>query len=415
MIPSNFEHTLEQFADLALRVALNLQPGQRLLIRAPPETARLVRLFTAKAYEAGARLVDVLWDDPSLLLARLKFAPRDSLEEFPSWLSDATWDYVRHQDGFLRIVSDDPNLLLGQDPELIALTQKTWLKHMRPTVDALQRFATNWLGISAPSAGWAAQVFPNDSPEQREAKLWATIFEICRLNEADPIGAWKEHLSQLAGRSKYLTEQHYKALKLLAPGTDLTLGLPRGHIWRGGRQASASGLEFLPNLPTEEVFTTPHKDKTDGVVMTTKPAILGGMLIEGIRLSFENGRVVKASAEKGEGSLRKVLETDEGANRLGELALVPQSSPVARSGILFYNGLLDENAGNHIALGRGFESCLDNGETMSEDEFVTAGGNLSLAHFDLTVGSNGMDVDGIKADGRVEPIMRSGEWAFALP
>lgn len=415
MVLADFEHMLEQYAELAITVGLNLQPGQRLLIRALPETAPLVRLMAARAYKAGARLVDVWWDDPSLLLARLKYAPRDSLEEFPSWMPDAAYNYVERQDALLRIVSDDPNTLLGQDPELVALTQETWLKHMQRTLDALQRYATNWLGISAPSIGWAAQVFPDSPPERREAKLWDTLFEICRLKQADPIGAWNEHLNQLAGRCRYLTERQYKALKLLAPGTDLRLELPEGHVWRGGRQVSASGITFVPNIPTEEVFTTPHKDKTEGVVMTTRPVILGAMLIEGVGLRFEDGRVVEARAAKGEAFLRKVLETDEGASRLGEVALVPQSSPVARSHFLFYNGLLDENAGNHIALGRGFESSLEGGEAMSEGEFATAGGNLSLTHLDLTVGSNSMDVDGIRSDGTVEPIMRSGEWAFALP
>jgi aminopeptidase len=281
-------------------------------------------------------------------------------------------------------------------------------------MDLLVKNATNWAVVTAPVDGWPEKVFPHLPPDSRKAKFWDTIFEICRVKQADPVSAWQDHVNRLVARSNYLNRKRYAALKLAAPGTDLTVGLPRGHIWRGARMSSQNGIDFTANIPTEEIFTIPHKDKTEGVVTATKPLSYGGSLIEDLSLTFSKGQVVKATARKGEESLHKLLEMDEGASRLGEVALVPHSSPISQSGLLFYNILIDENASNHIALGRAYKFSVEGGEAMSDDEFAAAGGNHSLIHIDFMIGSGEMDVDGLVEDGTAEPIMRGGEWVFEV-
>jgi aminopeptidase len=250
---------------------------------------------------------------------------------------------------------------------------------------------------------------PHDA---QQARLWDAIFATCRLDQPDPVAAWEAHIKNLVARCGYLNRKQYAALKLTAPGTDLTIGLPKGHLWQGGHVTSEIGIGFTPNLPTEEIFTLPHRERTEGVVHSSKPLNYSGTMIENFSLTFANGRVVKVAAEKGETLLRKLIETDDGAGRLGEIALVPYSSPVSRSGLLFYNTLFDENAASHIAVGRGYKFSLQGGEKMSNEEFAMGGGNNSLVHEDLMIGSDKMDVDGITAIGAREPLMRSGEWVF---
>jgi len=410
----DFEQLLERYADIAVKIGLNLRAGQRLLINAPLQTAPLVRLITGSAYQAGARLVDVTWDDEQIELIRFRHAPRDSFEEFPAWQSELALDYAKHGDATMSIYARDPDLLKDQDPQLIATVQKTGATYFRPYLDQLVQNAMNWLVISAPTASWAAKVFPQESKEQQIEHLWRAIFELCRLNQADPIAALNRHLDQLVARSDYLNGKRYTALKYTAPGTDLTIGLPRGHIWKSARATSTAGITFTPNLPTEEVFTMPHLAQTSGVVTATKPLSYGGTLIDNFSLRFAEGRVVEASATTGEAVLRDLLATDEGASRIGEVALVPHSSPIAQSGLLFYNTLFDENAASHIALGQAYKFTLDGGTAMSDEQFAQAGGNHSLVHVDFMIGSDRIDIDGLTADGRAEPVMRGGEWTFEV-
>jgi aminopeptidase len=415
-----FEQNLDKYAEVIVRVGLNLQPGQRLLIGVPLfgiygtplELAPLVRLIVAKAYQVGARLVDVMWNDDQLRMIRFQHAPRDSFEEFPTWRADAGLEAAKTGDAVLIIYAENPDLLVEQDPELIATVQLVNFKHIEPIMDLLVKNAMNWAMVTAPVAGWTEKIFPDLPPDSRKAKFWDTIFDICRVKQADPVSAWKDHVNELVARSGYLNHKQYIALKLTAPGTDLTVGLPRGHIWRSGHMTSQAGIDFTANIPTEEIFTMPHKDKTEGVVTPTKPLSYGGSLIEDFSLTFSEGQIVQATARKGEESLHRLLETDAGASRIGEVALVPHSSPISQSGLLFYNILIDENASNHIALGRAYKFSLENGEAMSDDEFAAAGGNHSLIHIDFMIGSGEMDVDGLTKDGTAEPIMRSGEWAF---
>jgi aminopeptidase len=268
--------------------------------------------------------------------------------------------------------------------------------------------------ITAPVDGWTEKVFPDLSLEDGKARFWDTIFDICRVKEPDPVAAWREHVDGLVARCDYLNRKQYTALEIAGPGTDLIVGLPGGHVWRGGSLTTQGGITHIPNLPTEEIFTLPHKDRVEGVVTATKPLSYGGTLIEGFSLSFCDGQVVEMEAEKGEESLQQLLETDEGVRRLAEVALVPHSSPISQSGLLFYNTLIDENASSHIALGRAFKFSIENGEGLSDAEFAALGGNNSLIHVDFMIGSGEMDVDGVTDGGAVEPVMRAGEWTFEV-
>ncbi len=416
---SEFENNMEKYAEVIVKVGLNLQPGQRLLIGAPTaarygiplELAPLIRKIVKKVYQVGAKLIDVLWDDDLIRLIRYQNAPKDSFEEYPKWRADAGFSIAKEADAMLFFPTLNPDLLSEQDSDLILTARKASLKHNKPSNDLRRKGMVNWTAVAAPIDGWADKIFPDTPQEARKARLWDIIFDICRVKHKDPISAWRNHINQLSTISSYLNQKRYVALKFKAPRTDLKIGLPMEHIWKSAYFTTQGGISNVVNIPTEEIFTTPHKDKTEGIVTATKP-LATDVLIEDLSLTFSKGKVIKATAKKGEKFLRNLLETDEGASRLGEVSLVPNSSPISQSGILFYNILIDENASCHIALGNGIRSALKNGTTMSDKEFLSAGGNKCLFHLDFMIGSEEMDVGGIKEDGTVEPIMAKGEWTF---
>jgi aminopeptidase len=415
----SFEQKLQNYADLIVKIGVGLQPGQRLILRTPVEAAPLARLITTSAYKTGAKYVEVMWHDDAVTLARFQHAPRDSFAEFPAWRTDVLAQAAENGDATLTIYSFDPDLLAEQDPELIAITQRATDEHMLPFRTKLMADEVNWCLISLPISSWAAKIFPNDPPEAQMENLWDMVFKVVRADQPDPIAAWEEHLANLRARQEYLNAKQYTALKYTAPGIDLTVGLPENHLWKGGQHITntPAKIPFVANIPTEEVYTMPHKDKTNGVVTASKPLSYGGgsgggLLIEDFSLTFENGRVAKATAKKGEDTLKKMLDTDEGARQLGEVALVPYSSPISASGIMFFNTLFDENAASHLALGRAYRFTMKDGPAMTPEEFAAAGGNFSLIHTDFMIGSPQMDIDGIIHDGTAEPVMRNGEWAF---
>lgn len=416
---TGFEQQLQKYADLTIQVGLNLQPGQRLMIAEPLtnngvqlHAAPLIRLIAASAYRAGARFVDVIWNDDQLHLIRFGCAPRDSFEEYPSWQTAAMRESIERGDAYLVIFANNPDLLSSQDQELVSLTQKSTWQQIHPILEHLQRNATNWSVIATSLPAWAAKVFPSVPADEQEHRLWEAIFAACRIDRQDPVAAWRKHVDELTRRCMYLNNRRYAALHFTGPGTDLTVGLPEGHLWKSVGLPTQSGIKFVPNVPSEEVWTLPHRRRTDGVVRATRPLHYAGTLIEDFSLSFANGRVVESRAAKGEIVLRKLLETDESAGRLGEVALVPHSSPIAQSGLLFYNTLFDENAASHIALGSAYRFNLSGGEKMSKEEFIAAGGNQGLVHVDFMIGSGEMAVDGLSSDGAAEPLMRRGEWAL---
>lgn len=419
---SEFEQKLEKYAELILKVGLNLQPKQRLLIGGASsnydgisfEAAPLVRIIAKKAYQMGARLVDVVWGDEQLRLLRFQYGPKKSLREYPKWRIDARLDISQAGDANLHISNPNPDLLKDVDPSLILKFQLHLLKGLKPVLDLVSQYNLNWLVISTPNKAWADKLLPDIPPNERIQKLWDIIFKICRVTEDDPIAAWKNHNKNLHERCNYLNQKQYRALKLTSPETDLTIGLPKDHIWHGGNVTSQDGIEFTPNLPTEEIFTIPHKDKVEGVVKTTRPVFYQGQVVEECILKFSKGCIVDAKAKVGEEKFLKTIDIDEGARRLGEIALVPNSNPISQTGLLFYSILIDENASNHIAIGQAYKDSLKDSKELTDEEFMAAGGNNSLIHIDLMIGSGDMNVEGIMEDGTAEPVMRNGEWAFEV-
>jgi aminopeptidase len=412
---------LRSYADLTVKVGLNLQPGQRLLVIGPLanggvslEAAPLVREIAASAYAAGAPLVEALWGDESMLLARFASARPETLTEYPTWLPKALVEHVEGGHAMLSIYANDPDLLKQQPPEQVGAMQQAVSFAVRPFRELISRNQTNWAVVAAPAAGWASKMFPGVPADQQIPRLWDQIVKLCRLDRPDPIAAWNQHLKNLEESAAYLNGKQYQALKYSGPGTDLTLGLPAGHKWVSGRTVSRNGIPFTANLPTEEVFTMAHRELADGTVQSSKPLSYAGTLIEGFSLRFEKGRVVEVNAKRGESVLRQLIGTDEGAGRLGEIALVPHSSPISESGLLFYNTLFDENAASHVALGSAYKFTLRDGDTMNDEAFGKAGGNRSVVHVDFMIGSGELDVDGIAPDGTREPLMRRGEWAIQL-
>jgi len=414
----NFQETLKKYADLVINVGLNLQKGQRFLINNPSRrgvqlhAAPLVRELVASAYRAGAEHVEIIWGDEASLLSKYRNGPGSSFEEFPSWQVQAALDLIEHGGAHLSLRSNNPYLLSEEDPELVASMEKAYAQKFSPANKQFSGNITNWCVIAAAGKDWASAVFPELSPDEAEEKLWEAIFAIIRLDQPDPVAAWKDHIVNLKKRSAYLDGKQYTTLKYKAPGTDLTVGMPRGHRWLSAREKTRSGIDFTANMPTEEVFSMPHKDRIDGVVSASMPLPYAGTTLEDFTLTYEKGRVTRVTAGKGEHVLRKLVETDEGAASLGEVALVPHSSPISQLGHLFLDPLIDENAASHLAIGRAYPVTMEAGNDMSEEEFNRNGGNVSLVHVDFMVGSGQMDIDGVKEDGSVEPVMRQGEWSF---
>jgi len=418
MTSSSQDRQLQSYGQLAVRVGLNLRAGQRLLIIGPLasggvslEAAPLVRHIAAAAYQAGASLVETIWGDEPLQMTRFKQAPRDSFGEFSAWLPNALFQHAEAGQALISVYANDPDQLKDEPAELVSAVQQAVSKSVRPFRELLSRNQTNWTVVAAAGAGWAARVFPDLPEAERVPKLWDAICKMVRLDQPDPVSAWEAHLAALARRRDYLNAKRYDALRYKGPGTEFTLGLPDGHLWVAGRSDTRGGITFAPNLPTEEVFTLPHRERVDGVIHSSKPLSYGGTVIEDFSLTFEKGQCTKVTAARGEAVLRQLVGADAGAGRLGEVALVPHSSPVSQSGLLFYNTLFDENAASHVALGSAYKFTLTGGETMDEAGFEKAGGNRSSVHVDFMIGSGALDIDGVMANGSTEPLMRRGEWA----
>ncbi len=402
---------LEKLAEVAVKVGLRLEKGQDLVITAPLPALPLVRLITKHAYKAGAGLVTTFYSDEETTLARYEHAPDASFDKASEWLYEGMAKAYANGAARLAISGDNPMLLAAQDPTKVARANKANSMAYKPALEKIANFDINWNIVSYPNPSWARQVFPGVPDDVAVGKLAEAIFAASRVDVADPVAAWEEHNANLRKRSAWLNGERFAALHFTGPGTDLTVGLADGHEWHGGASTAKNGITCNPNIPTEEVFTTPHALKVEGYVSSTKPLSHQGTLIDNIQVKFEGGRIVGAKASKGEEVLNKVLDTDDGARRLGEVALVPHSSPISKSGVLFYNTLFDENASCHIALGQCYSKCFLDGASLSQDQIKAQGGNSSLIHIDWMIGSNQVDIDGIKADGVKVPVMRKGEWA----
>ena len=408
-----FEDKLRNYARLMVQVGAKVQPGQSVMLRAPVESAPLARLVAEEAYKAGARFVDTIWSDDAVTLTRFRCAPEDSFGDFPEWQRRALLDAAERGDAFIEIRASDPELLKDQDPERVATAERTKRERLREFSGHIMSSRVAWTLVSAPLGSWADKVFPDAPRQERTDKLWDAVFRAVRADQGDPVAAWQAHLSALEARREVLDARRFQALHFRGPGTDLRLGLADGHLWLGGKQDTQSGVSYVANLPTEEVFTLPHRARVEGVVRNTLPLSYSGTLLEDFELTFKDGAVVAAKAARGEATLHRLLETDAGARRLGEVALVPHSSPISASGILFYNTLYDENAASHLALGRAYRFTMEGGDALSDAAAAERGWNDSLVHVDFMIGSSDLDIDGLDASGRAEPVMRGGEWALA--
>jgi aminopeptidase len=406
----DFESKLDRLADVAVNVGLGLARGQELVISAPLEALALVRKITQHAYRAGAVLVSTLYTDDEATLARYQHAPDESFDHAAVWLQDGLAAAYGSGAARLAIAGANPALLSGQDAKKVSRANVAFSKASRPALELITRHEINWTIVAAATPAWAKMVFPGMPPDQALSQLWEAIFRTTRIDTEDPVANWRAHGLQLQNRVKQLNDLRFSALRYLGPGTDFTLGLADDHLWCGGGSTAKNGIFGFPNMPTEEVFTTPHKDRADGFITSTKPLSYQGTLIDGISVEFKEGRITRASAKQGDGVLQGMINTDDGARRLGEVALVPHSSPIAQSGLLFWNTLFDENAASHVALGQAYSTCLIEGNSLSSAELSAKGANESLIHVDWMIGSGKLDVDGLSADGGAVPLMRQGDW-----
>ena len=408
----SFDEKLDRLAEVAVRVGLGLREGQELVLTAPIEALPLVRRITDHAYRAGALLVTTFFADDPCVLSRFQHAPDASFDYAPVWLQDAIATAFRNGAARMAIAGTNPALLAGQDAARVARANVAASKASKPAMELITRHEINWTIVAAATPEWAKLVFPGEPVDEAVAKLWEAIFHASRITGEDPVADWLAHGARLKQRVDMLNAKRFSALHFKSNdgSTDLKVGLADQHLWAGGGTTAGNGVYCQPNIPTEECFTTPHKDRVDGVVRASKPLSHQGTLIENIRCRFEGGKIVEATATAGEDVLNRLISTDDGARRLGEVALVPAGSPIAASKILYWSTLFDENAASHIALGQAYSTCLIGGEKMSNDELTALGANSSLIHVDWMIGSAEMDVDGVGADGSSEPLMRAGEW-----
>ncbi|GMA63641.1 aminopeptidase [Alicyclobacillus fastidiosus] len=405
------EEQLVRYADVLIQVGLNVQPGQPVSINAPIEAADFVRVLVTRCYHAGASTVSIDWYDPLCKRIRLEQEPEAGLQDVPSWVSQKMLEECQKNTAFLHIDAEDPDLLAGVDPRRISLQSKARRAALRETDPYFMEDRVTWLVCSIPTTAWAMKLFPGESAETAVANLWDTIFSVMRMHEPDPVVAWREHLEKLRERAAYLNEQHFVKLHYRGPGTDLTVELPELHQWLAASAKNDQGHAFVPNMPTEEVFTLPKRDGVNGTLRSTMPLAYEGVVIEGLELTFENGRIVNFNAESGYETMKELIATDEGSHYLGEIALVPVDSPISRCNTLFYNTLFDENASCHVAIGEAYPVCLAGGVDMPKEELKARGANESLMHVDFMIGSPALDIDGYLADGTVVPLFRGGNWA----
>lgn len=408
----DFSRNLDKYAELSVKVGVNIQPGQELLVRSPIECAPFVRKVVKHAYDAGAKNVYVEWSDEECTLIRYLNAPEEVFNEFPSWIADQYVNIAKNGGAFLSIHAANPDLLKDVDPQRVANYQKASGLALKEWRSYTLTDKCKWSIVSVPTEAWAQKVFPNVSSSEAIDKLWDAIFKCSRVDGQDPIKAWKEHNDDLKLRMDFLNDKNFKVLKFKSEKTDLTMELPEGHIWLSGASVDPNGVKFNPNIPTEEVFCLPHKFKVNGIVHSTKPLVYGGNVIDNFSLTFKDGKIVSYTAEKGYETLGKLIETDEGSHYLGEVALVPFRSPISDTNIVFFNTLYDENASCHFAIGSAYRTCIKNGDDISDEDLDKFGINDSLTHVDFMIGSSDMNIIGETYSGDTIQIFKDGNWAF---
>lgn len=408
----DFQTKLNNYAELLVKVGVNVQKGQTVVLNISIELPELARAIVKKAYEAGAYKVKVNWSDDEVSRIHYDMASEESFLDVPKHTAAERIEQAENGAAFITIKSDDPDLLAGVSSQKIINANRTLSTALTRFRQLTQSFKVSWSLGAAPSKGWAAKVFPDLPEDQQIAKLWDVIFQMVRADQPDPVGAWEKHIATLKEKSNFLNQKQYKKLRYVAPGTDLTMELPENHIWLGGNKENEKGVWFVPNLPTEEVYSAPLRTGVNGKVSSTKPLSYSGNIIDNFTFTFENGRVVDVTAEKGEETLKGLVNMDEGAHYLGEVALVPHHSPISDSGVLFYKTLFDENASCHLAIGSAYSACIEGGTEMTPEQLNEHGLNTSTVHTDFMIGSAELDIYGVTADGTEEPVFKKGNWAF---
>ncbi|CAM3160140.1 aminopeptidase [Streptobacillus ratti] len=406
-----FNEKLRKYAEAVIKIGTNVQKNQLVVIRALTENRDFVYLLSEEVYKAGAGDVQVMWRDDVLNRQRFEYASQETLEDVREYVVLQNEDNVKRNAVFISIIGSDPNNLEGLDQEKIKAGTIAMSKALTGFRKALMNNENSWVVIGAATEAWAKVVFPDLCVEDAVSKLWDLIFYTMRI-DGDVIKNWENHLNNLDDKAEYLNNMQFKYLKYSSEkGTDLTIELPKGHIWISGKSVNANGVEFTANMPTEEIFTLPHRNGVNGVVYSTKPLNYSGNLIDEFKLVFKDGKVVDYSAKKGEEVLKSLLETDEGALFLGEVALVPFDSPISNTNIMFSETLYDENASCHLALGKAYPVCIKGGTDMSELEALESGVNNSLVHEDFMIGDETLKIVGIKENGEEIPVFINGNWA----
>lgn len=403
---------LKKYAELVVKTGINLQEKQQLFIMSPLECASFARIIAEKAYEAGAINVIVDYHDENLELIKYNKAPNECFEKEPKYLALAREELVNEKTAFISISARDPELLSGVESNKISMLAKTTNKALRNFSNALMSNEVQWCVVSIPTKAWAKKVFPNTSEEEAMEKLWNSIFSIVRADKESPVSAWNEHLANLKLRKDYLNGKNFKYLYYKSEGTDLIVELPEDHIWLSGEEHTKDGIKFVANMPTEEVFTLPKREGVNGYVTSKKPLIYGGNIIDNFKLIIKDGKIVDFTADKGGEILKGLLDTDEGARYLGEVALVGCNSPISNSGLIFYNTLFDENASCHFAFGEAYPSCLKGSDNMTKEQLIEKGANDSLTHVDFMVGSAELEIIGETTTAERVDIFKAGEWVI---
>ena len=408
----DLDKKLDKYAEVVVKIGVSIQEGQSLLISAPIETAEFTRKVVKHAYNSGAKRVIVEWNDSQTSRLHIEKASEETLKEIPQWEIDKLKHLAENHDALLSIAGSDPKAFEGVDPSRLTMRSKAAGEKLYFFQVAQLSGDMHWAIVGAPTKAWAKTVFPELLEEEALEKLWEAVLKTVRIDQEDPVAAWEVHGKNLKEKMDYLNEKHFKTLHYSSPLTNLSIDLHPDHIWIGGGHHSTFGTNYIPNMPTEEVFTAPHKDGVNGTVVSTKPLSAMGNMIENFSITFEKGRVVDFKAEKGYEALKQLIEMDEGMKHLGEAALVPYDSPISNSGIIFNNTLYDENASCHLALGAAIAMNIDGVKGLSKEEQLAKGINQSVGHIDFMIGSTDLDIDGETYDGKRAPPFRKGNWAF---
>lgn len=404
---------LIKYASLAVNIGVNIQKDNILVISSPIETAEFARLITEEAYKSGAKDVIVHYGDQKLTKIKLENSSLETISNIPEWQAESYNYYARQEACFISISASDPDGLKGVPVEKIGASQKARTSALKEYFDNSMSNKCRWCVLSVPTLSWAKKVFPKVSDDEAMESLWDVIFKTVRVDNENPVNAWKKHNAYLEEKIKFMNNNNFKSVHLKsANGTDLNIELPEGHIWAGGSEGDVNGIPFNANIPTEEVFTLPKKTGVNGIVYSSKPLSYGGNLIDNFSITFKDGKAIDFTAETGYDVLKQMLESDEGAKYLGEVAFVPYNSPISNSKLIFFNTLFDENAACHLAFGRAYESCVKDADKYSEEELEKIGVNNSVIHVDFMIGTSDLEITGINKNGEAIQIFSNGNWAF---